>query len=422
MEFWSIIGVLAVAFVGVRLVIALGHRIPILELLLLIAGMQWIIGPVIEYQSGFDHFRYHMYVEEVIYVSYVVPAYLALCAVIFYGIYKESRLKFDLDSFEDYTYFGIIFLLFGIVFGLLENVVPDNIKFVFFLLGNFKYVGALILLFSTKRWHRYVFYGTILFLFVESLRSALFHDFILWGTFFYMFWAYKVKPAIVTSLAIMASGFILATGIQLVKADFRSLVWNGYTGNKVELFIDILTRKISGGFVEDKQEQGALNVRLNQGWIISAIMENTPKKVPYAKGETVSEAVYASVLPRFLMPEKEGAGGVKNFEKFTGLFLNKGTSMGLSVVGEAYANYGVYGGIAFMGVFGALLIFFWRLILKWVGRMPVILFFIPLFWLQVVKAETELAVVLNHMVKSILLVFLFFWICKYIFNWHFEDE
>ncbi len=422
MGFWSVIGILAVLYVGFRFVTGLGHRIPILELLLLIAGMQWIIGPVIEYQSTFEHFKYHMYIPEDVYVGYVVPAYLALALAMFYGIYKEPKLNIDERLFQRYSSAGVYILLLGIAFGFLEKIMPDSLNFVFYLLENFKYVGALILLFSDKRWHRYLFYAAILFLFVESISSALFHDFILWSTFFYMFWSYKVKPALRTTLIIMVSGFLLATVIQLVKADFRTLVWNGYSGNKLELFFDILTRKISGGFTEDKEEQGELNVRLNQGWIISAIMQYTPEKEPHARGETVVDALYASILPRFLNPNKEEAGGVENFEKFTGLNLSSGTSMGMSVVGEAYANYGVFGGVVFMGIFGMVLIFFWRLILKWVGREPLILFFIPLFWLQVVKAETELVVVLNHMVKSLLLVFLFFWVCKNILNWHLGDE
>ncbi len=422
MDFWSIIGILAVIYVGFRFITALGERIPILELLLLIAGMQWIIGPIIEYQNTFTHLKYHMYIPEDMYVSYVVPAYLGLALAIFYGIYKEPKLNLDEELFQRYSSAGVYILILGIVFGLLKNSIPDSLKFVFYLFENFKYVGALILLFSDKRWHRYLFYAAIIYLLIEALRSALFHDFILWATFFYMFWAYKVKPAIRTTLIIMITGFLLGTAIQLVKADFRTLVWNGYSGNNFELFVDILTRKISGGFTENKEEQGELNVRLNQGWIISAIMKYTPEKEPYANGETVINAVYASILPRFLNPDKEEAGGVENFERFTGLYLSSGTSMGMSIVGEAYANYGVTGGIVFMIIFGVVLILFWRLILKWVITEPLVLFFIPLFWLQVVKAETELVVVLNHLVKSLLLVFLFFWVCKNIFNWHFSDE
>lgn len=422
MGFLSMIGVLAVVFVGLKFIFALGKRIPILELLLLIAGAQWIVGPIIEYQSGFDHFRYHMYVDETAYINYVVPAYLVLCGVIFFAIKNEPRLDVNLNFFDDYPHSGIILFVLGAIFGFVENIVPESVRFVFYLLGNFKYIGALILLFSPIGWHRYVFYGTLIYLFGESLQSGLFHDFILWATFFYMFWAYKVKPSVLTSLSLMFIGFLVATGIQLVKADFRTMVWNGYTGNKAELFVDILVRKISGGFVEDKQEQGDLNVRLNQGWIISAIMQNTPKWEPYAEGETVVEAVYASVFPRFLIPEKRKAGGVKNFERFTGLQLNSSTSMGISVLGEGYANYGIFGGIVFMGIFGLVLAFFWKLMMKWIEKLPIILFFLPLFWLQVVKAETELSVVLNHLVKSILLVLVIFWISKNIFNWHFENE
>ena len=38
------------------------------------------------------------------------------------------------------------------------------------------------------------------------------------------------------------------------------------------------------------------------------------------------------------------AGGRENFRKFTGLNISDGTSMGISIAGEGYANFGWAGG------------------------------------------------------------------------------
>ena len=63
MGIWTLLGILAVTLVAVKFIRALGKRVPILELMLLIAGLQWIVGPIIEYGSPSLHYKYYMYVE-----------------------------------------------------------------------------------------------------------------------------------------------------------------------------------------------------------------------------------------------------------------------------------------------------------------------------------------------------------------------
>lgn len=86
--------------------------------------------------------------------------------------------------------------------------------------------------------------------------------------------------------------------------------------------------------------------------------------------------------------------------------------MGISILGEAYGNLGKDGAIVFMfgwGFFLACVNFF---LFKHSNKNILLLAFIPLIYLQVFKAETELSVVLNHLTKSILVVFMFFWFSR----------
>lgn len=410
----SLLGIGMVLFVAFRFLKALGNRLPILELMILIAGLQWIIGPAIEYQATSHHYKYYMYVEEAVYMGYVVPAYIVFAAIVLFGLKKEPKLNISVDTFYQYAGYGKYILLVGVFADVAGAFAPGGLKFVFFLFSNFKYVGALILFFSIKKMDRYFFYGALLYLLLSSIRKGLFHDLLLWSAFFYMFWAYKIKPSKKLNIIIIASGMFFATLIQAVKADFREIIAAGYDGNYVTLFFDSVSDRLASsqevptGFEEEEN----LNVRLNQGWIISAIMEHTPRMQPYADGGTIREAVFSSALPRFLNPDKAIAGGVENFEKFTGIPLGENTSMGMSIVGEAYANYGVGGGILFMAIWAFFLVKVWFFLLRRVGKMEIFLFFLPLMFLQVIKAETELVVVLNHLVKSILLVLFFFWFTR----------
>ncbi|MFT6948560.1 MAG: hypothetical protein ACJARP_002994 [Vicingaceae bacterium] len=62
---------------------------------------------------------------------------------------------------------------------------------------------------------------------------------------------------------------------------------------------------------EALEETNKVNSRLNQGWIISKIMDNILQNEEYLGGETVIDALSTSFLPRFLFPDKKGtANGI----------------------------------------------------------------------------------------------------------------
>lgn len=416
MYFWSIFGIGILLFVLWKFFRELGRSFPVLEFLLLIAGLQWIIGPINSYGSSVQHYKYYMYVDELTYMSYVVPAFLFFVIAVLNR--KKLGFQFDKINFEQLTVYGKPILFLGIIADIGGSFAPPSLAFFLFLLAQFKFIGAGLLLFSPFRKDRYFFYAAIGYLFLRSLDSALFHDLLLWGAFFFMLWALKYKPDLKKKILIFLGAFVLITGIQLVKGAFRQQVWDGYQGNKLSLFINVLSEELNTSDLSSDAEQEELNVRLNQGWIISAIMKETPENQPFADGETVQDAVSASFLPRFLAPDKALAGGRENFQKYTGLDLGKNTSMGMSIMGEAYANFGGFGGIVFMLCWGLLLVLYWNKLLSYCKDHPLLIFFIPLLFLQVVKAETELVVVLNHLVKASIVVFLFFWFARKSLKWN----
>lgn len=419
MEFWSLFGILLVVFVFYTFITRLGDSIPVLELMLLISGLQWVIGPFIEYNFSNLHYRYKMYVDEVEYMSYVVPAYGVFIFAVLVATAKYSKYTISFISFNNKSNFGILLLFIGIISDFLVGFIPGGLAFFIYLLSNFKFAGAIILFFSDQRKFRIIFYLIILYLFYNSLQKALFHDFILWGVFFYMFWALKYKPKISNILATIFASILFLITLQTVKAAYRDEVWKGYSGNKVELFLSLVVDSIltTGLFDEMNEEENevGVNVRLNQGWIISSVMDYIPKRQEFFEGETIENAIVSSIFPRFLVSDKEVAGGQKNFTRFTGLTLGTGTSMGISIIGEAYGNYGVYYGIGFMFLWGLFLGSVWSRLFSYVLKNIIYIGFVPLIFLQVIKAETELVVVLNHLLKSLIVVFLFIYIHRFYF-------
>src|SRR5262249_34481739 len=149
--------------------------------------------------------------------------------------------------------------------------------------------------------------------------------------------------------------------------------------------------------------------------IISAVMAYTPDGEPFADGQTVIDAARDSLLPRFVSDKREVEVS-DNFRRFTGLSVSGNTSFGISIVGEAWANFGQLGmvlllfwGLAFGGVT--------RLIAQRSLHQPTLPLWMPMIFLYAVKAETELAVTLNYMLKAGAFVFLLYfltgWLLKY---------
>jgi len=419
---WTYIGVIFVILLAYIFIKRLGTGLPVLELMLLIAGLQWIIGPVIEYASPGLHYKYYMYVDQVTYMSFVVPAYCLFSVAVLWMIKKTTKFYLDIERLKSYSHYGLIIFIIGVVFDVFGGFLPRALGFFAFILANFKFVGAIILFYSENKKLKKIFYVAILYLLVIALSKALFHDFIIWTVFFYMFYALKYKPSFSKILLTIVVGVIAASTLQTIKAAYRTQIWNNYSGNKIELFVGLMLDSL---FVDETANPTLgddidTNVRLNQGWIVSAIIDNIPRNQPYLEGVTIKDAVFSSLLPRFLYPNKAEAGGRENFRQFTGLYIGDGTSMGISIVGEAYGNYAVAGGILFMGIWGLFLGGVWRLLFNKITNNIVFIAFVPLIFLQVIKAETELLVVLNHLIKSMIVIFLFLWFVKNNLNWRFE--
>jgi len=241
---------------------------------------------------------------------------------------------------------------------------------------------------------------------LETVRDAIFHELLLWLIFLFIIIAFLYRFNIRQKLMFLIPFLILMILIQSVKFYFRQEV-AAYSGtfNRAGMFTKMVTSELSTGnkTISANNFDAAVD-RINQGWIVARIMRYTPTFEPFANGETIISGIQASLVPRLFNANKAKAGGRDNFERFTGKKLSENTSMGLSPLGEAYANFGVMGGIVFMFLLGLFYNFYISLIIKLSGGFPSLFFWLPLLCLQVVKAETDFVVVLNHLVKASIVV------------------
>lgn len=412
------------AFVLISFFQSLGNYLSVNLLILVIADLQWVISPWLSYTFFDDHYKYHMYVPETEYMWLAVPALFFLAVGLFWrqryrdrytkGLIQHAQYFIEAQPWLPYWLIGI-----GIFCSFAGSYVPSSLGFLFYLLANIKYIGLVYLLFSRHKSRWLILIIAWLFILLSSIQSGMFHDFLLWTTMLGLYAAYLIKPSLQQQILSLGVGFLLIFIIQVVKHEYRQMVWVGdYTGDRVSLYTDLVnTRLQDSGTLFSQELLSGLVTRINQGWINSKIMEHVPEREPFAQGNTINEAVKAALLPRFLSPNKKIAGGKENFERFTGFQLQSSTSMGVSLLGEGYANYGIYGAWLFMLLMGL----FYATVLHYLYRYsinyPTIILWLPLIFLQVVKAETELVVVLNHLVKSLILVLGFFWAARIFLNW-----
>ncbi|MCC5929264.1 MAG: hypothetical protein JJU28_08475 [Cyclobacteriaceae bacterium] len=401
----------------------LGKTIPILELMLLMAALQWILGAYIAYQLEYEHWKYFMYVEFERYFAFVVPGLLAFAIGIFLFApsYSLTSINKKLEELiEKMPKLPFMLIALGFIGPIIFSFLPATFRFVAYLLSNVMYAGVALLLFKKNSKNKWLIFGAIMALtFINSIAKGLFHDLLLWtallGSFVFVQW----QLSFVKKLSLFLIGILFAFSIQSIKSEYRTAAFiTNSTSGQLSLFFSLIADRLTNPaeFLGDSF-LGDSNVRLNQGWIISAILDHVPVVEPFADGETIKTAFSEALLPRFLAPDKKLAGGQENFKRFTGLYLTRKTSMGTSIIGEAYANFGESGAWLFMFIWGILLGLIFKLLIKKTFHRPILMVFIPLIFLQVIKSETELYVVLNHLVKSLIFVFLFLWAARKFLKW-----
>lgn len=417
-------------FIVLDFIDQLGKSYPIKQLIVMLASLQWIVGAKVSYEYGKIHYKYYMYVEEELFMSLVVPSVLLLYAGLLAIHLPNLKAKLDLflsqniRSNRSLKSAANVLLMIGlgaIVVGRMISI--PSLSFVFFIMGLLVYVAIGYYFYIYPQRRGLLFLLIILVSFLQALYAGLFHNFLLVGVFLFAIYVNQ-KTSFLRKLTIIIASIVLINVIQVVKQDYRSVIWTSANSKKLEVFIDLIEKEYfvnqtegfgsnySNGQDEDDDIK-TVTTRLNQGWIISKIMEHVPRQHEYLGGSTITDAFSASLLPRFLFPNKTGVlESKKVFENITGLKLINSTTMGLSLVGEFYANFGIQGAWIAMFLYGLFLSAIFKLLIDLSQGSPFLIVWFVLILFQVVKAETELMKVINHLVKSII----FFVVLKYLLN------
>lgn len=407
----GILAVLLLLYTTARFSHEMDHRPAIMEMAALIAVIQLILAPVLMYFDFNTHYRYRMYVPEEVYFALAIPA-VSLFVL-------GTELKFRIGTAYPNMHFdrvdhsrpGVVLIAIGVAASICSRYAPGQLGFLFYLLAQFRYVGAIYLYFSDYkyRWPAILFAFSALY--ITASKYGMFHEILLWFSMATAYFFLQKPRDIKFKIGYLAVLFVAISVIQLVKSQYRAEIRSGGQSALLNTMVGAITSD-EDAFGRDWQE--SMVIRLNQGWLVSKVMENVPSQVAFAQGETIVDAGLAATLPRAFNPRKAKASGRDNVNKYTGLKLSRGTSMGLGPLGEGYANFGLIGGIVVMFVFGCLLNCIYRMLSQASFRNSFFLFCMPVVFLQAIKMETEFLTIFNHLTKSAIVIYgmYFLWVSR----------
>jgi hypothetical protein len=381
--------------------------LPLMQLSALLAVLQWTVGALFAFRTDLVEGRYAMYVEEDLYYSYALPG---TCAYVFgllaVGSSVRQRPLLRFANRDHFPAMGFALNFIAIAAGIVAPSVPSSLAFAVYVFSQLGYIGGIYFLFSRSPFRWPLFLASYITLFRGAAAGGYFHDAILWIMLVFSYaYGLRRRDATQKALILTVAALCLFT-LQGIKQDYRNSAEKG----GASLLDHMAGFWTSSDNWTSRDMLSNVVTRLNQGWIASAVMNHVPAKEPFCEGETVKDALVSSLLPRFLFPNKKQAGGQDGFMRFTGLEIDKKTtSMAISPLGEAYANYGPVGGILTMLLFGLFFSTLYAFMLRYAVRQPTFLFWIPLIFYQGIKAETEFLTVMNQIVKGTMVGFFLHW-------------
>lgn len=407
----AVIGLIAAGYSFFNILSQDERWIPIGEIALALAGWQWIVSPMISYTMADVMFSMSQGCDQ--YMLYTVPMYLCF-EFGYYRWCKPFTVKVEdiTDICRRNEQLAKYFIFIGIAFLIIPVNIPAIVQFLKYT-SLLMYIGFIMLMISRPRKATLYMVIPLSITLLISISSGMFHELITWGVMLMMVWFRTKKVDVKRKIAIFLVCLLAINTLQTIKTAYRQIAWYGYKGNKVELFFEMITN--SSTIASTKEDGNDNNSRYNQGWIISMIYDYVPSHHDYFYGRTFKDAFVSTLLPRFLAPNKKGSGKQvqDDFREMTGYPLGDNTSMGLSILGEAYGNFGLLGGALFMLFWG----WFIGKVMDWANIWSrkycfLWILMLPIIGFVLVEAEISMITVLNWTVKGIVFAYIVVYLSK----------
>ncbi len=397
---------------------SIGKNYNILDIPILLALFQCMLMPAVIYHVYNDNqlviaLNYNMGVTAETYYGFMFPSIVAMIIgmklpPLFQASYQK-RFLVAIDTVKKYLVgkgnIGVLLISIGVVSTVMKSFIGGQLQYIAYLFSLLLYIGVLYTYFSDHKQRMLYLYGGLVIIAAQAIAQGMFGElvFVLLLSVLLMLLGKKLSTSLKFGLAIV--GFIAVLLLQSIKADYRAIAWRGEgegDQSNTEAFFSLIINRITepGRFIDLDLMFPTVN-RFNQGMIVSKVLEYIPNRAPFADGETITLSLAATFVPRILWPDKPEAGGHMNMLRFTGLKI-EGYSMNISPMGEAYGNFGVEGGIAFMLAYGLFFSILIVILMNYVRKKPTLILWFPVLFLNSIQIETDILMCLNSLIKNML--------------------
>ncbi len=390
------------------------------EFALLLYALNYLVSPSISFLLGQRITSYNLKINAEAYFNLAIPGF-----VLFYvGLFSIKTKLFN-PNFNHINISSIInekllkkVTILAILFSLLTSFLPAEFAFIVYLISLIQYVSAFSLFALNPKKNAIWPAITLLFVLYKSFLEGMYHDAIMWVLFFCIIFIYIIKP----SLNVKLIGIFFITTfvffIQSIKNSYREEVWYGGKEASIAKVGEIGFSKANTDILFGEENLlGSLH-RSNQAWIFASTVDNMDRNKNFQGLEVLNKYLEASLLPRFLAPDKIKAGDKEIFNTFSGHSINSGTSMGLGIFADGYIAYGIAGVYIFGFGLGLIFALTFKMVESWTKISPFYMFIIFPLLNYAVRPDCELHTTINHLSKGILVYGLIVWYTKNKFRWN----
>jgi len=393
----------------------LGKRIVIMDLSLIALFVTCIIMPVIFYHVYTKDnvmarlWVKYMPIESDDYFSFALPAVIAMAIGLRVRLKKlkfRETPKIYLEnvkkSLKNKPAIGISLIGIGLLSGFLDFLSPTSTKQIFYLADHLTYVGVFYVIYSPYRYKHIIIPSVVILMLGQSVATGMFGEMIYILACALILILLGSKASLRLKLVFTLIGVFMIVILQSIKLQYRHKSWIEGAGGDPFYFTSLIMSKISDpSSLMDANNMFSTATRMNQGWLVAVTMKRVPSRFPFGYGESIWRNVAAAFIPRFIWPDKPKAGGKENLKRYWGYDIS-GYSMNIGTLGEAYANFGKTGGIAYMFLYGLFFNFILSSLLKLAEKRPTILLWLPFLFFYSISVETDLYTTMGSLIKALI--------------------
>jgi len=407
----------------------MGRRIVIMDFAVQLAIFTCLVMPVIFYHVYTrDNIMARLWIKYMPissddYFSFALPGVIALAIGLRIPLGKRNMDKNPeqyIKGVESYLRnkgnLGLTLIGVGLVSGLLSFLVPSGLKQFFYLLAHLTFVGVFYVIYSPYKNKKYIVAGVIVLMLGQTIAEGMFGELVYLLACSVTLILLGKKISFPTKLGYALLGIFFIILLQSIKTEYRQRSWVEGQGADPAYFAELIGDRLTDAdLLLNPNNLFFTSVRMNQGWLIAVTMKQVPDKHPFGGPGTIGASLAATIVPRFLWPDKPEAGGKFNLKRFWGYNL-EGYSMNLGPLGEGYANFDKVGGVIYMFLYGLFFNFMLSTILKFAEKTPSIILWLPFLFFYAISVETDLVTALGSLMKGLFFTWLVYKVYKIAFR------